>query len=122
MERIANRPNVLFDIEEMFELRRQGWTLHQLASKYHRDHSTILYHCHRYEVYPHGVKSFKFVKKVKQLNSSPGKYIVLDYRGDIINQGKSYREYLQDEIDRKNNLLKKLIDEKQKEVSKKTKT
>lgn len=43
---------ITYDLEEMFELRRKGWSYKSLGKKYGRDHSTIVHHCLKNEVYP----------------------------------------------------------------------
>lgn len=41
-----------FDLEEMLELRRQGWSYSALGFKYGRDHSTMVRHCLKAGVEP----------------------------------------------------------------------
>lgn len=35
-------------LEEMLQLRRDGWSYRKLAKKYGLDHTSIMYHCHKY--------------------------------------------------------------------------
>lgn len=41
-----------YDLEEMLELRRQGWTTPALGARYGKDHTTILHHCRKHGVEP----------------------------------------------------------------------
>ena len=51
-------------LKECFELRRQGWSYSQLAKKFGKNHSTILYHCLRNGVYKNGYRGNKIDKYI----------------------------------------------------------
>lgn len=61
-----------YDIEEMFSLRRAGWSYSALGRKYGKDHTTIMYHCNEHGVVPEvPVKPFRnpvraFVKALEK--------------------------------------------------------
>jgi len=46
----AGRPYT-FDILEMLSLRENGWSYSSLGRRYHKDHTTIIYHCQKWNVY-----------------------------------------------------------------------
>jgi len=64
MRKIVFRDNELLYLKECFELRRHGWTYHQLAKKFDKDPSTITGHCMK-----HGVlkNSYRFDKIEKYI-------------------------------------------------------
>lgn len=97
-----------YDIQEMLQLRREGWSLLRLALKFNRSHCTVLYHCKRNGVEPEQPRvklpkffiqnrASSFKKKIKV--RKPGdKY--LDLIDEPVQQGKSYKEYVAESLQR----------------------
>jgi hypothetical protein len=97
-----------YDIQEMLQLRREGWSLLRLALKFNRSHCTILYHCKRNAVEPEQPRQRTpkffvptrvgiFKKRIKV--RKPGdKY--LDLIDEPVQKGKSYKEYLAESLKR----------------------
>lgn len=70
----GGRP-VGFDLEEMLELRRKGWSFKALGFKYGKDHTTMVHHCHRNNVHPEGREFRKpkrrILKRIKPVKVVP---------------------------------------------------
>jgi len=64
MRKIVFRDNELSYLKECFELRRQGWSYHQLAKKFGKNHATILFHCHKHGVSKNGYRGNKIEKYI----------------------------------------------------------
>lgn len=78
-----------FDVEEMLELCKDGWSYSELGRRYGKDHTTILYHCRK-----HGIRAVGTPTEPPK----PHKY---DYIfNESINPGKSYKEYLAEAMER----------------------
>lgn len=98
-----------YDIQEMLQLRREGWSLLRLALKFNRSHCTVLYHCKRNGVEPEQqrIKIPKFLvhtrpssfKRRIKIRKPGDKY--LDLIDEPVQQGKSYKEYLAESLQRK---------------------
>lgn len=72
----------------MLEMRRNGWPLKELAFFFNCDHTSVRKQCLKYDIpaviplIPHPTIIFQRV--------------LLDFDGERINQGKTYREYLKE--------------------------
>lgn len=95
-----------FDLNEMLKLRVAGWGYSALGRKFNLDHTTIIYHCKKFNVHPSAValKKVKFWRKEKEEESvltpmRPYKYDYLLY--EKMNPGKNYAQYLKDVEKRK---------------------
>ena len=87
-------------------LRASGWSLSRLARKYKKDHTTILYHCQKWGVVqfqpPRTIPEMEFEAREVQKRKAnpkqvvPHKYDYLLTKDGPINEGKSYKEYLED--------------------------
>lgn len=90
---------------EMLELRRQGISSKVLGRLYHKDHSTILYHCKRNRVYPPKPEKLPelarediYIDPIDEATAHPMQYeeiIELSRR-----PAKSYKEYQREDWDR----------------------
>lgn len=99
-------------LREMLELRKKGYSFLKLANIYNVDHSSIIYQVQKHRVIqPLGIKKVRLVKKgiIPTLADIKQSMENLEYeKGERINPGKSYKEYLKDEEKRKfNNLVNK---------------
>lgn len=95
---IFKDPNKL---QEMFTLRKAGWSSTLLSKKYGCDHTTILYECRKYGIYPERLIR---INKERIIMATPKpikpktqqqthKYAHLIF--EPLNQGKMYRSYLE---------------------------
>lgn len=88
---------------EMLELRRQGMSFPQIAKRYDKDHTTIMYHCKKHHVYPNCPPLIyeEFLTPKKKPEPIPGpKYARIIF--EEVNMGKaSYEEYVKAEDMRK---------------------
>lgn len=92
-------------LEIMFEERRNGASLLWLAAKYHRDHTTIMWHCRNHNVFPiiplQGGRR-KILVKVDKYAGVPEEELdaleqaLLPMDDGPVCKGKSYFEYLSD--------------------------
>jgi Helix-turn-helix domain len=87
-------------IQEMIQMRKAGFSFSAIGRKFGKDHSTILYHCKKAELFkfrtPRGKKRDK---TWAVYDASPRPEIIED--GEVINSGKDYIDYLAEENDRK---------------------
>lgn len=80
-------------LERMLYLRLQGWSLKELAFRFDCDHTSIRKACIRNGLpkeillLPHPMIVFK--------------QVYTDWTGERMSQGKSYKEYLQEQEERK---------------------
>ena len=90
-------------LEEMLSLRKQGWSYNRLGLKYDRDHTTIIYWCQKMGVSPATHDKIKISRAVITMKQKTIVQSVISpkYKEDKINEGKSYQEYLQEEMKRK---------------------
>lgn len=93
-EKVFKRPEVLF---EMLALRKQGWTLTELAFRYECRYVSVRKACLRNNL-PSKVPLIN-VPKISFVQS------LRDWNGERLSSGKSYKEYMDDERIRKNRLL-----------------
>lgn len=100
-----------FDVIEMLELRRQGWSTPALGRKYGKDHTTIIYHCRKFNIQPSGPSiSLKFVlekknnlpREVKPPEPPPPPAVhKYDYLiNEMMYAGKTAKQYQQDALQR----------------------
>jgi hypothetical protein len=88
-----------FDLHEMLNLRRSGWSFSALGFKYGKDHTTIMHHCKKHGVVSQipvytsrgNVPRPMFIEEVRK-NFIPGKYD--EYLSQPTNPGKTYKQYL----------------------------
>jgi hypothetical protein len=91
----------------MLELRVLGWSYSKLGRYFHKDHTTIIYHCVKWGIVPFKLPppvpeiEFEDVVSYKKKKKEPRtfyKYSVLldDEQDGPINPGKSYKQYLED--------------------------
>lgn len=86
-----------FDLPEMLQLRRQGWSTVALGKRYNKDHTTITYHCLKHGIIlsklrskqPEMDEEFEIVMPVRERIVDKYAYIYNEQR----NVGKSYRQY-----------------------------
>lgn len=84
------------DIEEMFELRRQGWNYPALSEKFGICKEVIFAHCKKNHLTTKELLAAGVVMHKKR----PPLYRGLQDDGEQINPGKSYAEYLQEALKR----------------------
>jgi len=110
-------------LEEMLELRKNGWPLKVLAKKYNMHHTSILYQCQKYKVKPGAKTKIKIKFKTLPNCLICGKKVKFEYykycsrscylkahkkieeikvapkiiNGEKINLGKNYLEYVKEE-------------------------
>ena len=80
-------------IKEIIKMRRKGYSYSSIGRYFGRDHSTVMYHCKKARL-----SKLKGVgKKMKKPTEKPviKKLIIQD--DEIINYGKSYKDYLVEE-------------------------
>ena len=97
-----------FNLEEMFELRRAGWSYSALGRKYGKDHTTILFHCEKHNVAPEmplqarirPATASEVVEKIK-LHQEPPKAVQKPKEDKYANilypktkPGRNYKSYL----------------------------
>lgn len=82
------------ELLRMLEMRRGGMTYTAIATYYGNDHTTIVYHCKKHNVYPNCPVVRISTKKLPpvMIQKSEPKYALLIE--EKINVGKSYKEYL----------------------------
>jgi hypothetical protein len=113
------RPKIFKDrelLKEMLTLRRQGFTYKQLADKYKVDYTSIKHWCDIYGLGGHVIQLVRQFYKDNgiELARKPRILVVdvsqmwVNEEGDRMCQGKSYQEYLEDEVRRTNPTRKKL--------------
>ena len=91
-------------LNEMLQLRMQGYGPSTLANRYGVDHSTIIYHCKKSGLQMPGVRGIIIVSSGMELMNRERKprvvvrgatiTVVIDFDGSKINQGKDYAEYV----------------------------
>ena len=64
MRKIVFRDNEGNYLKACFALRRQGWSYHQLAKKFGKNHTTIIFHCHKHGVSKNGYRGNKIEKYI----------------------------------------------------------
>ena len=64
MRKIVFRDNEGEYLKECFALRRQGWSYCQLAKKFGKNYSTIIFHCHKHGISKNGYRGNKIEKYV----------------------------------------------------------
>lgn len=95
-----------FNIEEMLQLRSEGWTTVALGLRYGKDHTTIVYHCLK-----HGVVSKpNVVTREREAQVEPEEPVMVippskPHKYDYIfneakNPGKMYSQYLKESLGR----------------------
>lgn len=107
-----------FDLAQMVALRLEDpikWTYSALGRHFHKDHTTIMYHCQRLGIRPPQVDEDELERRrrnkelivevrqwraAKQQKPKPvSKYAHL-LEDEVLNPGKSYKEYLADALTR----------------------
>lgn len=100
-------PQYTFNVNKALEMRVLGWTYSAIARHFHKDHTTIMYHCLKWGIKPFQTpppvpeitfedqESYK-KKKSPPLQQKEYKYQYLFDQDGPINEGKPYQEYLQD--------------------------
>lgn len=83
----------------MLALRRLGWSYMALSDKYHAPKTTIRYLCRKFGLHENTVKVLVFRQDSR--TTMRGRPVFYNERNEMINPGKTYAEYLQDEKDRK---------------------
>jgi len=87
-------------LQEMLQLRKEGHSSGLLGTKYSCDHSTILYHCKRHNIFPEriiqcqkerAILSTPQVEKPKVEPKPHHKYEHLIF--EPLNQGRRYSQY-----------------------------
>lgn len=103
-----------WDINEMFELRRKGWSYAALGRKYKKDHTTMMHHCRINRIVPLvpvfyqrevATKNCKKTIVVSVSNLLPELPKPKEYKYDhLINElmkpGKTYKQYLKEALKR----------------------
>ncbi len=96
-----------FDVNEMLKLRAMGWGFSELGRKYGKDHTTIMYHCQKFGVVafepPPLMPNIEWIVEREtdniftrqQKGRSKYDYLLLEADGKI-NEGKSYKQYIED--------------------------
>lgn len=78
------------DVVKIITLYKENVSQNQIAKILHVDHSTIYYHLRKHDV----------ELRVRAVNMKPRIRVArtfLDESGDVLNTGKSYKQYLEDE-------------------------
>lgn len=99
-----------YDVEELLQLRREGWTFQKLAARYDRNHTTVRFQCRKHNVKPmvsfpfRTASSYAFIKRVRQRRPDTRKPILADKYIDLMDEAigpsKSYREYKKEALQR----------------------
>lgn len=83
----------------MLALRKLGWSYMALADKYNVPKTTIRYLCRKFGLHERAVNVVVYRQDIR--TTIPQKIVLYNERDEVINQGKTYAEYLQDEKKRK---------------------
>lgn len=86
-------------LHEMLTLRQQGWSLKALAHRYNCDHTSIRKACIRNGIAPKVVITHKQVIPFSIAIFRIHYYI--DWNGERVSRGKTYRQYLRAEQERR---------------------
>lgn len=96
-----------FNVNKMLELRVLGWSYSKLGRYFHKDHTTIIYHCNKW-----GIQPFQKPPPVPKIEyeereepEAPPKKVykyldLMEKQDGPINPGKSYKEYLKEALQR----------------------
>lgn len=90
-----------FNVNKMLELRVLGWTYSKLGRYFHKDHTTIIYHCVKWGIVPFQkpppVPKMVNEEEIIQVREKRFyKYADIFERDGPVNPGKSYKEYLKE--------------------------
>ena len=86
----------------MFELRMKGWSYSALGRMFHKDHTTIMYHCQKFGIVfnkPTPIEDIFFIEEQESEPlplPKPHKYDYLFEKDGPINKGKTYAQYIED--------------------------
>jgi hypothetical protein len=80
-------------LQEMLELRRQGWSITALAQKYDCNFTSIWHQCKKHNIGE--------VRVTVRLTQTPQITVLTDFNGERLNRGKTYKEYLLEEQERR---------------------
>ncbi len=103
-------PQYTFNVNKMLELRVLGWSYSALGRRFHKDHTTIMYHCSKWKIVPlkqpPPIPQMQFNTEDRTFTEAPEPPRAFKYpdpfeRDGRINPGKSYKEYLKDSLKRK---------------------
>lgn len=83
-------------LEEMLALRKLGWSYTTLADKYKVPKTTIRYLCRKFGLHEGTVQV-----TIIRTTTTPVSKIMHNEQEEVINPGKTYAQYLQDQKDRK---------------------
>lgn len=94
-------------LNEMLDLREQGWSYIKLSYRYNCDYTTIIYWCQKLGVVPLVTTKIKATFK----DNSNNNYDMddLKYPEEKVREGKSYVEYLKEESQRNNKKWNKVF-------------
>lgn len=83
---------------EIIALFKEGWKILHIAHKFHIDHSTVIYHLKKNKIKRHlQPKIPRIVYNQIIIPIQPR----VDFDGSKLNEGKSYKNYLEEEARRK---------------------
>lgn len=80
-------------LEEMLALRREGWSITALAQKYNCNFTSVWHQCKKHDIRP--------LRITIRLTQTPQNPVYEDFNGETLNKGKSYKEYLKEEEERR---------------------
>lgn len=99
LKKVSRPFNVYAQLEEMLALRKLGWSYMALSDRFKVPKTTIRYLCRKFGLNERSVKVTIF--RTENRTTIKRKTIFYNERDEIINPGKTYAEYLQEERDRK---------------------
>ncbi len=92
-------PEYTFNVNKALEMRLLGWSYSAIGRHFHKDHTTILYHCVKFGIVPFKKPPVMPVIEFETPVSNPEKVYKYQYLFDQdgpINPGKPYKQYLED--------------------------
>lgn len=103
-------PQYTFNVNKMLELRVLGWSYSALGRHFHKNHTTIMYHCIKWQIVPlkqpPPVPKMQYteeeVELLKEAAAPPKVYKYPDpfAKDGPINPGKTYKQYIAESLKR----------------------
>ena len=97
--KIGNHKMTKEQILEVVKMRQDGYSFHDIGRYFNKDHSTIVYHCQKAGIsFPRSPIKKLVMERIgnaRERKSKDPKPYIED--GDVINRGKNYEDYLDDE-------------------------